>query len=110
MPVLLAEGMNGIPKPPGIIDDLGAFISGIIQLLFLIAALATFLYLVMGGIQWITSGGDSKKTEAAGKQITNALIGLAIVAVSWAVMALVAQVFHINIFNWTLPNFFKSST
>ena len=43
------------------------------------AALAAFFYLILGGFQWITSGGDKAGTEAAREKITAAFIGLAIV-------------------------------
>ena len=106
VPMLLADESIVIPTRANQITDLGKAIGGLINVLFIIAALATFLYLVLGGIQWITSGGDSKKTEAAGKQITNALIGLVIVAVSWAIMKLVGTVFGIDVFNLKIPVLF----
>jgi hypothetical protein len=45
----------------------------------------------MGGIEWITSGGDKGKTESARNKITAAVIGLVILAASWAILGLVLQ-------------------
>ena len=53
-----------------------------------LAALAAFAYLIWGGIQWITSGGDKSQYEAARNRITYALVGLAIVAAAWAIFKL----------------------
>lgn len=100
---LIAQAQpSGIPlskiMEPGVgWTDLGSVISALVRLLMTVAALATFFYLLLGGLQWIMSGGDSKKTEAAGKQITNALIGLGIVAASWAIMLILEKFFHITV-------------
>lgn len=85
-------------QPPGAgWTDIASIISALVRILMIVAAIATFFYLMLGGFMWITSGGDAKKTEAAGKQITNALIGLGIVAAAWALMKIIEIFFHITI-------------
>ena len=51
-----------------------------------IAALLVFMYLIWGGIEWITSGGDKGKTESARNKITAAILGLIVLAASYAVL------------------------
>lgn len=80
------------------ITDVGRLLSSAIGAALLLSALLVFGYLVMGGIQWINSGGDKGKTEAARNKITAALVGLAIVASSYAIMQIIAFFFGINIF------------
>ena len=75
----------------------GGIISGAIGLVLLLVALVFFFILVIGGLKWVTSGGDEKKVGAARAQITNALIGLAIVFAAWAIMKLIGTVFGIDI-------------
>jgi hypothetical protein len=77
----------------------GGLLSGIIDLVFLLGFLLTLAYLLTGGMQWITSGGDKNALEAARNKITNALIGLVIVASAYAIFKLVG-----NFFGITLPN------
>jgi len=89
--------LNTINAPGAGWTNLSSVISSLIAVMLIVSALATFLYLLMGGFMWITSGGDAKKTEAAGKQITNALIGLGIVAAAWALMLVIQVFFKINI-------------
>ena len=72
-------------------------ISALIVLVLVIAALIFFFMLVWGGIRYITSGGDKTKTEQARNRITNALVGLAIVAASYAVMRLISYFFGVNV-------------
>jgi len=83
----------------------GGIISGAINLVLIVVALVFFFILVFGGLKWVTSGGDEKKVAAARAQITNALIGLAIVFAAWAIMKLIETVFGISIFNFSVPTF-----
>ena len=81
-----------IPRGPNInIQSVGLLVGNALALLLIIAAIAAFIFLILGGIQWITSGGDKAGLEAARNKITNAIVGLIIVAAAWAVMFLVGQ-------------------
>lgn len=81
-----------------------SLVSGGIRLILVLAAVIFFFVLVIGGIQWILSGGDKAGAETARKRITAALVGLAIVFVAWAIGTLVNSLFGINIFTLNLPN------
>jgi len=50
----------------------------------------------MGGISWISAGGDKAKLTHARDQLSNAFIGLVVVVAGWAVLALAGQ-----FFGWT---------
>jgi len=80
-------------------------VAGAIKLLLVVAALLFFFMLVIGGIQWIVSGGDKAGSENARKRITSALIGLAIVFAAWAIVQLINVLFGVNIFELTIPSF-----
>lgn len=80
-------------------------VTGAIRLILVVAALVFFFILVAGGIQWIISGGDKTGAEAARKRITNALVGLAIVFVAWAIITLIKALFGVDIFSLTIPTF-----
>ena len=87
-----------ISKPSEVaITNIGTLIRGVVQGALLISALLVFMYLIWGGVQWITSGGDKGKTQEARDRITAALVGLAIVASAWAVMAIIQYFFGISI-------------
>ena len=72
-------------------------ISNAVNFVFIISAILDFVLLVVAGVNWITSGGDKTKLETAQKLITNALIGLAIIAASWAIYTLVLDFFGIDL-------------
>lgn len=92
-------------KVPAI--DMQSFLSGAIRLVLVVAALAFFFTLVIGGIQWILSGGDKTGAESARKRITGALVGLAIVFLAWAIASLIKSLFGFDVLNPTLIKFTK---
>lgn len=96
-----AQNVNiGGAKPPGLTDfTVQGLVIAIVRLLFVAAAVIFFIWLLLGGIQWILSGGDKQKTEAARNQITAALIGLVIVFSAWAIAQLLKQLFGVDILN-----------
>jgi hypothetical protein len=77
--------------------NLGQIFSNVLSIIFFLAGLLFFVMLLMGGLQWISAGGDSKALDSARSRITNAFIGLIIVAAAYALAAIVQQVFGINI-------------
>ena len=80
-----------------------SIISALVILVLIGAALIFFFMLVLGGIRYITSGGDKGQTESARGQITAALIGLVIVFAAWAIINLINIFFGINILSLNLP-------
>jgi hypothetical protein len=82
-------------------------LSGLVKLVLVVAALVFFFVLVIGGIQWILSGGDKAGAETARKRITAALVGLAIVFVAWAIGSLINVLFGIDIFNLDIPTLYN---
>lgn len=99
IPKAFAQGnVVTIQKPAGVrVTDIGDIISGAIGAAFILAGVLVFAYLVWGGIQWITAGGDKANVEAARTRISNALVGLAIVAASYAIVLIIQYVFGYTI-------------
>lgn len=83
--------------------DIGTLISNLIALVFIVASIIFFFMLVIGGVQWMLSGGDKAATEAARGRITAALIGLVIVFAAWAIMKLIETFLGIRILGGEIP-------
>jgi amino acid transporter len=79
-------------------------VPALIKFVLVIAGLAFFFILVIGGIKWILSGGDKAHTEGARNQITAALVGLVIVFSAWAIIALIKSFFGVDLLQLTLPS------
>lgn len=75
----------------GYATDFSNLFSSLLNVVMLLAALLVFGFLIMGGIEWITSGGDKGKAETARNKLTAAVIGLVIVAASYAILTLILQ-------------------
>jgi len=82
------QAQTVIDTGPGYASDIGKLISFILRATLAVGALLVFGYLVLGGIEYITSGGEKSKTEAARNKITAAIVGLIILAASWAILNL----------------------
>ena len=109
--VALAEVSIGtVKKPKGFATDLGGVISSILSFVMAIAALLVFMYLIWGGIQWITSGGDKGKTEEARNKITAAVIGLIVLAASYAILLIGLRLLGFNNITDTFRNIDPIST
>ena len=82
--------------------DFNGLVEIAIAFVIIVAALAFFFILILGGIRWITSGGDKGKVESARSQITAGLIGLVIVFAAWAILSIVENFFQVNLRSFNL--------
>lgn len=82
---------------------LGSLISSIVGALFIAGFLLAFFYLIVGGVSWISAGGDKTKLESARDNITNAIIGIIIVGASWALASLMASFFGMDLTHLPIP-------
>jgi hypothetical protein len=69
----------------------------LIVLIFVIAILVFFFMFIIGGIQWMTSGGDKAATESARGKLTAAIIGLVIVFLVYAILNLIEILFGFDL-------------
>jgi len=83
--------------------NLGGIIGTVITIILSLAAVVAFIFLLMGGLQWVLSGGDKEGTEKARKRITASLVGLAIIFSAFAIIYVVQNVFGISITNVAVP-------
>jgi hypothetical protein len=68
----------------------------VIGFLLIMASLWAFIQLILGGFNWISSGGDKGKLEEARHRIQNAVLGLLITFAAWAIFLLLMDFFGIN--------------
>jgi len=55
------------------------------------AGLAVFIMLLVGGIKFLTAGGEPEKAASAQKTLTYAVFGLVLIIVSWFVLLLISE-------------------
>ena len=66
--------------------DIASTIQGILNAIIYVIGIVAVIFIVIGGIQFITSTGDTSKIEKAKKTILYACIGLAACALSFAIV------------------------
>ena len=69
-----------------------------------LGGVAFIIFLIWGGIEYLTAGGDKTRVETAQKMISNAIIGLAILVGSYAIAYFIESAFKINILAPVFPN------
>lgn len=68
-----------------------------------IAGIGLFITLLIGGFQYITSGGDPKQTQKAQSIITSAIIGVVTLFGLWFVFRLLTDFTEIDLFWFEIP-------
>lgn len=85
------QGLLGAEQAETADGGFGLWLSNILSVVMVLGAVACLGLIVMGAIQWITSGGDKTKVEEARNKITTAIIGLIVLAATIALFNLVAS-------------------
>ena len=93
-------GVNG-PNLP--FNTVGEIISALLPYIFTIAGMVALLFLIWGGIRYMTARGDPKAADAARNTITSAVVGLLIIVFIAAIMFLVGSTFNILPFTVLTP-------
>ncbi len=83
--------------------DLGSFVGNVLVLVFGLGILIVLVMLIWGAFEWITSGGDKEAVGKARNRIINALIGMAVLAIAFALATVASQFTGIDIRNITIP-------
>lgn len=76
--------------------SLSEFIRNVLTLIFFIALLLVLAMLIWGAIDWILAGNEKDGVKNARTKIINALVGLAVLAVAFAIFVLAGQFLGFN--------------
>ena len=95
------QGAGGIPT--GGINALSDILRVGIIFLFLASIFLSFTYIIWGGIDWITAGGNKESIGRARQKLVYAIFGLFVVFLSFAVISIFTRFFGIEFFE--LPFF-----
>lgn len=82
---------------PPRLSDLEKIFTNIVQVLLGLAGIVLFVLILMGGLKYITSGGDPKAIEGAQKTITYAVGGLIVILFSYLILVLIANITGVDV-------------
>jgi hypothetical protein len=70
-------------------NTFASLLAYLIQLVLGLVGLLAMAFIILGGFQYITARGDEERSSAGKKTLTNAIIGLVIVILSYTMIAVV---------------------
>jgi len=88
---------------PRTIADLETIVANVITASVALAGIALFVMLVLGGIQYLTSGGEPKATQQAKNTITYGIAGIALLALAWFVLLFIQEFTGVQVTIFTVP-------
>jgi hypothetical protein len=77
-------GLNGA-------TTLSELILGIIMYMLLFAGSIAVIFVIIGGFQYVTSGGNEEQAEKGRKTLINAVIGIVIIVLAYVIINVVAN-------------------
>lgn len=78
-------------------------IQNIVVFFIVLAVIIALLYLLYGGIKWITSRGDKTEVEAARNHIIAAIVGLIVVFLAVFILTIVLVAFGLKLEDLKIP-------
>ena len=107
---------GNIGAPPGaaaygtdVFTGLLPFLNNIIRLIFVLAGLFAFFNLIMGGMGFISAGGDPKAIQKAWGKIYQSLIGLIIIVSTFVLSAIFGYILFGNAMSILNPKIYGPS-
>lgn len=74
------------------IPTIGQLLTFVIQAFFVVAGIMALLYLLLGALSWITSGGDKGNVEKARDKIQAAIVGILMIVIVLAIIWTLEQI------------------
>lgn len=84
-------------------NNIGGTIQGVVVFFIILAVVIALLYLLYGGVKWITSRGEKAEVESARNHIMAAIIGLIVVILAVFILTIVLTAFGINMSALKIP-------
>ena len=72
---------------------IGDIAMNVIKFILGITGVATILAIIIGGLRYITSGGNQDQMEGAKKTLTYAIIGFVIIILAYMILTLIDKIF-----------------
>lgn len=69
----------------------GELLTKVIEWILLFAAAVAVLFLILGGLQYVTSAGNKDRIEKAKQTILYAVIGLIVIALSYVIVTFIGR-------------------
>lgn len=85
----VCQGITGGPCTTAGGNDISRVLKAVLSILSWIAGVAAIIMIIISGLKYITSGGDSSSVASAKQSLIYALVGVVIVALSQVIVRFV---------------------
>ena len=92
------ESISGPTTVENKFPNIGSIITQLLPIVFVLAGIILFIFLIIGGFGLLTSAGDPGKTKAAQGKITSAVIGFVIIFIAYWLVRIIEIMLGIQIF------------
>ncbi len=96
---------NDCLSPEGVaqLKCLEVVFANTLQVITGLAGLALFVMLIIGGIKYLTSGGDPKASEGAKNTMTYALIGIVLMGLAYLIFNILQNFTGVDFLKFDIP-------
>jgi len=91
-------------EPPATLSDLEIYFSRFVSVAIEFGGIALFVMLLIGGFNYLTSGGNPQQAEAAKKTITYAIFGIVLLEMSFLILKLIQEFTGVNVTEFKITN------
>lgn len=84
-------------------ETIGYLVAVFIRLAYMFGSLLVLVFFIWGAIEWLTAGGDPEGVKRAQSRMTNAFIGLVLLAGTYLVAVILGKILKINLLEIVLP-------
>jgi magnesium-transporting ATPase (P-type) len=85
-PSSVRDGFNAANPGGGTTTDLNALIKRVVNILLFVVGIASVIMIIIGGLRYVTSGGDQGQISGAKNTIMYAVIGLVVASLAFAIV------------------------
>lgn len=93
----IAENLERIPEGANLETSFVQVVASAVNIAIIVGSLALLVYLILGAVNWITSGGDKGKVEGARNKIVQALIGFVILVAAYSIYLFFLNLLNVNL-------------
>lgn len=97
------DKISGNPVEVATLQGFECIFINITRILTPLAGLALFVMLIVGAFKFLTSGGDPKQTQEAGKTITFAVVGIVLFLGIWFILTLIKTITGVDVTKFAVP-------
>jgi len=82
---------------PAKYQSIGGILGAILNVVFYVGIALSIVFLIIGGIKYMTAGGDETKIAEARGQVTNAIIGFVVVIIAFSMKAIIKSLIGVDV-------------